>query len=340
MRPKLTIGIIAYNEALFLPNLLQDIVAQTYPHDQTEIVLVDSGSGDATKAQMERFAAADNGFFAVQVLDNPLRFQAAGWNTVITHAQGEVISRIDAHTHLPADFAEKVMAYIAKGEDVVGGKRPCIIENDTKWAEILLRAENSQFGSSINAARRSEKTQYVKTMFHASYRREVFEKTGLFNEDLLRTEDNEMHDRIRTAGSKLLYDPGIVSYQYARSSLKKMIRQKYLNGLWIGRTLSVCPGCISLYHLVPFAFVLAIAATAVLAAFGIWQFAAVLWGAYALFAVINTVLSSVREPFNGFMFVMPFLYLALHVSYGTGTLAGLLSVPFWKHGKKKPGTGA
>ncbi|MBQ3277514.1 MAG: glycosyltransferase [Oscillospiraceae bacterium] len=322
---RLSICVIAYNEETFLPNLFRDISSQEYPHALTEVVLVDSASTDGTKALMEQFAGEDHGFYGVQVLDNPKRIQASGWNVAITHATGDVISRIDAHTCLPSAFSALVMQRILQGEDVVGGPRPCIIENDTPWGRTLLAVENSLFGSSINASRRSKEHSYVKTMFHASYRREVFEKVGLFNEQLLRTEDNEMHYRIRQAGFKLCYDPEIVSYQYARSSLKKMLKQKFANGDWVGRTLKICPGCLSMYHLVPAAFVLGIVVTALLAAFGIWQLAALMWGLYALFAVANTVLSGIQEGFSRYSVLMPVLFLILHVSYGIGTWVGLFT---------------
>lgn len=320
---RLSICVIAYNEEGFLPNLLEDITRQEYPHELIEVVLVNSGSTDGTRELMAAFAREDNGFFSIQVLDNPKKIQAAGWNVAITHATGDVIARIDAHTKLPGSYSRLVMENIAAGENIVGGLRPCVIENDSSWGRILLRTENSLFGSSINPSRRSKEKQYVKTMFHAAYRREVFDKVGLFNESLLRTEDNEMHYRMQRAGYRFCYDPAIVSYQYARSSLKRMIRQKYGNGYWVGKTLKICPGCISLYHLVPCAFVIAIAVTTVLMLVGVWQLAALMWAMYAMFALGSTVLSAVNEGWNPWLFVMPFLFLALHVSYGVGTIAGL-----------------
>ncbi len=322
-RRRLSICVIAYNEEQFLPNLLADIRGQEYPHELTEIVLVNSASTDATRELMEAFAAEDNGFYAVQVLDNPRKIQAAGWNVAITHATGDVIARIDAHTRLPGAYSRQVMEDIDSGEDIVGGMRPCVIENDTSWGKILLRTENSLFGSSINTSRHSTEKQYVKTMFHAAYRREVFEKAGLFNEELLRTEDNEMHYRMRRAGYRFCYDPAILSYQYARSSLKRMIRQKYGNGYWVGKTLKICPGCISLYHLVPCVFVLAIVVTTILALLGVWQLAALMWALYGLFALASTIISAKNEGFNPYLFVMPALFLILHVVYGVGTIVGL-----------------
>ena len=325
---KLSICVVALNEESFLPNLLQNIRDQQYPHRLTEVVLVDSSSEDSTKSVMEAFKKENNGFYSVQVLDNPKRIQAAGWNVAIANATGDVISRIDAHTMLPKEFSRLVMEQIENGEDVVGGIRPCIIENVTPWGKTLLATENSLFGSSVNSSRHSREKQYVKTMFHASYRREVFDKTGLFNEKLLRTEDNEMHHRIRKAGFKLCYDPQIVSYQYARSSLKRMIKQKYGNGYWIGLTLGVCPGCISIYHLVPAAFVLGILITSIMAVAGVWQLAGLMWSLYFLFCLVNTAISISRESVLPHMLCMPFLFLVLHISYGLGTIVGLISLPF------------
>lgn len=323
MCDKLSIGIIAYNEEAFLPNLLDDMKAQKYPHELIEIVLIDSCSTDGTKAVMEKFQKENQDFYNIQVLDNPKKIQAAGWNVAIQNFTGDVLARIDAHTKVTPEYSMNVMKDIKDGEMVVGGVRPAIIEKDTSWANVLLQVENSLFGSSINSSRRSEEKAYVKTMFHAAYRREVLDKVGLFNEKLLRTEDNEFHYRIREAGYKLCYDPSIVSYQYARSDFKRMVKQKYGNGYWIGLTLKVCPGCISLYHLVPFAFVVAIVLTTILSLFGVWQLSALMWGLYGLFAITNTILSGIQNGFYLQHLIMPVLFFILHVSYGIGTSVGI-----------------
>lgn len=324
---RLSICVVALNEESFLPNLLQDIKEQQYPHALTEIVLVDSGSDDNTKSIMLAFKTEDNGFYNVQVLDNPKKIQAAGWNVAISNATGDVISRIDAHAVLPTDFSSLVMEEILNGEYIVGGIRPCIIQNQTPWGKTLLATENSIFGSSVNSSRHSKENQYVKTLFHASYRKEVFDKVGLFNEKLLRTEDNEMHYRIRKAGYKICYNPTIISYQYARNSLKRMMKQKYGNGYWIGLTLGVCPGCISIYHLIPAAFIICIVLTSLLAFMGLWQLAAIMWGLYGAFCACTTLISIVQEPVIPQKLAMPLLFLLLHLSYGIGTLIGIISIP-------------
>lgn len=320
---KLSICVIAYNEEKFLPGLLKNIKDQNYPHRLIEVVLVDGMSSDQTKELMNKFSEENEDFYSIQVLDNPKKIQAAGWNVAITHATGDVISRIDAHAVLPDDFATLVVRDISEGEDIVGGIRQCIMERDSAYGKMLLATENSVFGSSINKSRRAKEKSYVNTMFHASYKKEVFQRVGLFNEKLLRTEDNEMHYRIRKAGYKFCYDPEIISYQYARSSLKHMLKQKFGNGFWIGITLKTCPGCIAIYHLVPMAFVCGIILTGILAKVGIWQPGMIMWILYGIFAVVNTFISGMNEGFTIYSLLMPILFLLIHISYGIGTIFGV-----------------
>lgn len=321
----LSICVIAFNEEKHLPKLLEDIDAQLYPHEFTEIVLIDSSSTDSTRQIMLDYQESNSSFRGVQVLDNPKKIQAAGWNVAITHAKGDVISRIDAHSHLTPDYSLFVMEDIVSGEDVVGGIRPALAENKSKWGRTLLAAENSLFGSGINKSRHSDEKQYVDTMFHASYKKEVFQNVGLFNEELIRTEDNEMHYRIRKAGYKLLYDPRIVSYQYSRSNLGKMVRQKYANGYWIGKTVSVCPGALSWHHFVPAIFVFSILLSIMMLVIGFPFLFILLFSLYSVFCLIATFHCYHNDKDNRLLFCLPALFFLLHCSYGFGTIKAVIA---------------
>ena len=222
----ITICVIAYNEEQTLPAILKDIAAQDYAHGSMEVVLVDSASTDHTKKIMQEFAAQnttqpDMGFVSVSVLDNPKRTLPCGWNVALKAYRGEAILKVDAHASIPKDFVTKNVAVLESGEDVCGGQRPNIIEQPTPFRNTLLLAESSMFGSSIAPYRNNPGKSYVKSMFHAAYRRKVFESIGGFDERLARTEDNEIHYRMRKAGFKLCFDPEIISYQHIRPDLGK-----------------------------------------------------------------------------------------------------------------------
>lgn len=351
----ITVCVIAYNEENTINNLLEDICRQDYDHSMMEILLVDGMSSDGTKRIMEEFAGRNENehhhFSRVVILDNPKKTLPCGWNVALKEYKGDAILKIDAHASVPEDFVSKNVETLSSGEDISGGERPSIIDDSTPWKETLLLAETSMFGSSIAPYRRNPGKSYVNSMFHAAYRRCVFDRTGGFNENLGRTEDNEIHYRMRNAGFRLCFNPEIVSYQHIRSSLKKMLHQKYSNGYWIGLTAGVCPGCLSLYHFVPFAFVMAILLTTVgtiMAAafssaagiagvvFGVIRFLTILmWSAYWLAAIlmsVTSVINAKKEQRNITNPALPLLFFMLHVSYGVGTLIGIVKMPRWRKG--------
>lgn len=360
----ITICVIAYNEENTLKSILSDITAQDYDHEKMEIVLVNSASTDNTRKIMEEFRAANgNGdeqsgewsrFRNVQVLDNPKKTLPCGWNVALGAYTGEAILKVDAHASIPKDFVSKNVAVLKSGEYVCGGQRPNIIDEPTPWKETLLLAESSMFGSSIAPYRNNPGRTYVKSMFHAAYRRKVFDTIGGFNEKLARTEDNEIHYRMRQAGFKLCFDPDIISYQHIRSSLSKMMKQKYANGYWIGLTSGVCPKCLSIYHFVPFAFVMAIILSTIccgiMGVSGIWTagsgmimgtvsrivytLTGLMWGMYWLLALVMAVIAVVgaKGKRNITCIALPFLFFLLHISYGIGTVVGMINMPSWAKG--------
>ena len=322
-----TFGVIAFNEHRFLPDVLDDLIKQTYPKKLIEVVLVDGDSTDDTWKIMESFQNEYiKEYIDIKLIHNPKRVQPAGWNLVIQNSKADILLRIDAHARLSYDFIENNVKCINTGEYVCGGPRENIIDEDTPWKRMLLDAEQSMFGAGIASYRQETKEKkYVKSLFHGCYRKEVLDKVGLFNEDLIRTEDNEYHYRIREAGYNICYDPSIKSLYQTRNSLEGMIKQKFLNGLWIGRTLFICPKCLSLFHLVPLIFVCIVIVATILLMVGIYWPAISVWCAYGAVNVLMTLTAFLQSKKKSrSCIVLPVVFLLLHLSYGLGTLFGIV----------------
>ena len=316
--------VIALNAESTLDTLFDCLKNQTYPHGRIEVILVDGNSQDATKEIMLRFQNTEYGFNRVLVLDNPKKTLPCGWNIALDAVEGDAVLRVDAHTTFPPEFIELNVRDLNKGENICGGKVISTPSRKDKWSITLNEAENSMFGGSYAAFRHAESAKYVSTAAFAIYRKEVFDKVGRYNEILTRTEDNEMHYRMKRAGYKFYYDPQIVSYRETRATLGKLLKQKYLNGYWIGRTLGVEPRCFSLYHFVPFAFVLAIIATAVLGICGISWPVLALWIVYGFVNIVMSIIAVLGCKGRNIWFIcLPMLFLMLHVWYGVGTLVGI-----------------
>lgn len=322
------LGVVALNEEAYLPSLLDDIIAQDYDHDSMEVILVDGGSSDSTKQIMQEFAARENGFSRVCVLDNPKKTQPTGWNIVLNEMESDAVIRVDAHASIASDFVSQNVRVLSTGESVCGGHRSTEVPKalETPWRATLHAAEEAAFGSSAASYRRANESRYVDSVFHGAYRREVIEHVGPFNEELLRTEDNDYHYRVRQAGYKIRFDPAISSVQFMRPSLSKMLAQKYGNGYWIGRTLFVQAGCISPFHLIPLIFVLGIIALALAGLIVSWipfMLCGMIY--FVLCAILSIRATAQSDKANCTMLALPLIFFSIHMSYGLGSLLGILS---------------
>ncbi len=321
--------VVAYNAQTSLPQLLSELCEQDYPHDKIEVLLIDSMSADNTRAVMDDFAANRQDFLRISVLENPGKTLPCGCNVALKHYQGDAIVRLDAHAHIPSDFLSRNVAVLEEGEQISGGQVESILVKETPFQKTLMLAENSPFCGGVAAFRRLTERAYVDTMAFAMYRREVYDTVGLYDERLARTEDNDMSYRIGQAGYKMCFDPSIHTRRLTRSSFSALLKQKYLNGYWIGKTMGINPHCFSLFHFVPFAFVMAILATTVLSMFGLSLLTSLLWAAYTFAAVAATLFEILRNGFCITHLLLPFVFCVLHVGYGIGTLVGLIELPFW-----------
>ncbi|WP_048783077.1 glycosyltransferase family 2 protein [Streptococcus sp. 263_SSPC] len=317
---KVSIIITARNEEKYLPMLFKDILNQTYPLQNIEVVLMDSNSKDNTRTLMEEFKT-NNESLSVQIVTNERQIQAAGFNEGVKHATGDVVLKIDAHSRIPADFVQKNVNEIMAGAYVCGGNRPTVVDSDDDFSKTLHIVEESALGSSIANYRKSNTKRKVNSIFHGMYRKEVFEKVGLADERLLRTEDNEFHYRVRKSGYDIIFNPEIESYQYIRPTFIKMIKQKFANGYWIGLTSHICRDCLSLFHFGPGVFVATLLVLMMLTPISFAPLLTV-FGLYLLAVLGLSILEISKQKFNPTLLLIPFIMMAVHFAYGIGTIKG------------------
>lgn len=317
------------NEEKFLPRLIEDFKKQTYNHNEIELIFIDGMSKDNSWKILEDFKNSNHDFYDVVLLKNPKVILSAGMNVGIKAARGECILKVDCHSHITDNFIENNVKIIEEGEDVCGGPRPNIIENADNFSKTLLLVEENMFGSGIADYRKKTTKKYVSSVFQGMYKKSIFDKIGLLDEKVGRVEDNELHYRIRKNGYKIRYSNDILSYQYTRPTLKRMLKQKYSNGYWIGKVSHVYPKAFSIFHFVPLAFVLAIIfSLCVIPITSI--FIILLSSVYFLFTILITIMTIINNKFNVTILLMPIILFLIHVYYGVGTLVGLIKGFSWK----------
>lgn len=330
-----TVIIPCRNEEKYIGKFIATLAGQEYfdgmPHEKVEVIFVDGESTDRTREIIEQHAR-DYPF--MRVLSNPQRIVPEAMNIGIRQAKGDVIIRMDAHTEYPADYISKCVEYLDRtGAENVGG--PIISISDTFCGKAIAAGMSSVFGVGNSRFRLGGFEGYVDTVPFGAYRRDVFDRIGLFDTELVRNQDDELNYRLIKNGGKIYMTPGIQSYYYPRDSFGKLWKQYYEYGYWKVRVIQKHGLPASWRHLVPVTFVLSILLTGLLACIdsrAAYLLLAIV-GAYALLACFFSARIAAVKGVRYFPF-LPVVFATLHTSYGVGFLKGIWDfIVMKKHGR-------
>ena len=326
-KPFVSAMIVARNEEKRIAKCLDSLLYQDYPADRYEIIIIDGESTDKTlDVVKERFEQAkeEKQVPELRIVNNPKHILASGWNIGIKEAKGEYVIRPDAHAYVEPNFISKNVETMLRVGDAacVGGQMTTL--SDTKTGEIIKEALSSPFGVGGSKFRYSKEPGYVDTVAYGLYRKSVFGEIGYFNEALVRTQDNDLHRRMRDAGMKFYLNPEIQSYYYSRDSYKKLVKQQFNNGKWTMINFLLRPGKMSIRHFIPLGFVLAVLITLIGGVFyhPIW------WLTLAgiiLHLVCGLYFAIKRTKQFSHVVLLPWIFLLMHISYGLGSINGFFA---------------
>ena len=322
MKPFLSVVVPIRNEEATLERLARSLLDQDYPHDRYEILMADGGSTDGTRDILRRIDVEGR----IRVLDNPGRTAPAALNVAIAAARGEIVTRVDGHSYVAPDYLTRIVAVMEEtGASVVGG--PVRMVADTPFRTALVEALYARIAVGSVPYRTLSTRAEVESLQTGSFRREVLERVGTFDEALAVVEDLDMNTRIRKAGYALLLDPSIRFWYVPRPSLGALWRQITTVGLVKARILRKHPDIFKWKYVLPTAFVVALAAASVAALSGLAGAPRLVSLPGALFllayAAVIAGFAASRVPRIGWtawrlLAIVP----TLHVGYGLGFLSG------------------
>lgn len=323
------------NEEKFIGKCLDSIIAQDYPKKNLEVLVMDGMSNDGTREIAREYT---NKYKFVKVLDNPKKIASSALNIGIKNAKGELILWMSAHNEYEREYISKCEEYLREFDAVaVGGIIKFIPRNNGFIGKSICLALSYPFG----VGRSVHKTgangpQWADTAFGVCYKKEVFEKIGLFNEKLIRGQDMEFSLRLKKAGLKTVLVPEITSYYYARSGLKSFLKHNFMNGVWAilpFKYTNIMP--VSLRHLVPLIFVSSLVGSLILSLLSGF-FLSVFLCIILSYGIVNLYFSfriAMKEKDLRLLFVMPAIFTIFHFSYGLGSVLGVVkcifSQSFW-----------
>ncbi|MCP4122006.1 MAG: glycosyltransferase family 2 protein, partial [Bacteroidetes bacterium] len=271
---------------------------------------------------------------SINVLDNPQKIVPTGINIALRQAKGDIIIRVDGHTIIAPDYVRQcVNAIQGTGADNVGGKMNAV--TNIPFGKAVALATSTPFGIGGGRFHYSNEEEWVDTVYMGAWPRTVFDAIGLFDEELVRNQDDEFNYRLRSAGGKILLSPKIKSEYTVRSSPKALWRQYYQYGFWKIRVLQKHHRQMSIRQFIPPAFVLALLLSLFFALLPATRILSPLIPLLYLIANLGASVITASKRDLQYLPLLPVTFAILHLSYGYGFLVGLFK--FWNRWGDKKG---
>lgn len=325
-REKVSIIIPVRNEEKFIGKCLDSIILQNYPKDRMEVLVVDGMSSDNTRKIIQDYVEK---LSFIKILDNSNKFTPYAFNIGIKQAKGDIVMIIGAHACYEQDYIAKCIKYLKEyGADNVGGVLKALPSKNNVIANSIAFSLSHPFGSG-NAYYRigADSHKCVDTVFGGCYRKNIFNKIGFFNENLVRSQDWELNLRIKKAGGKIVLVPDIEIQYFPKATLRDFFKHNFKDGFWVIYPYKFVSIPFNLRHYVPLIFVL-ILSSAILSEifFHILTPFIFVISLYFLTSVYFSVRIALREKKLIYLLLMPIVFFVRHTGFGLGSIWGLIKL--------------
>jgi succinoglycan biosynthesis protein ExoA len=322
--PSVSIIMPVYNEAGYIRTSLESVLAQSYP-GVIELIIADGLSNDGTR-QVIAAIQQENKIKPIELIDNPKRIVPIGLNCAIKKARGEVIVRMDAHCEYPKDYVLRVVdLLITTGADNAGGV--LVPYGDTYTSKAISAAYYSPIG--IGEGQKGHKQTHflthAETVWGGCWRRQRLIDLGLFDEKMVRNQDDELNFRLRKNGGFIAQDSSIQVIYFVRDSYRKLFAQFAQYGYWKIPVIFKHPAQSHIRHFLPALFYLMLIILSVVSLFWHPLIIAVmlLIGFYVMVVLIAVM---IEAKWAGWIY-FPGILLAIiciHAGYGLGSIYGFV----------------
>jgi glycosyltransferase involved in cell wall biosynthesis len=323
--PVARISVIAplRNERANVDSFVDDLAAQDFG-GELEVLVADGASDDGGIERLR--AAARAAGLRLRVLENPVGWVSHGLNACIREARGDLIVRLDCHSRYPGDYLRRCAELSEQtGAWNVGGR--LVPTGTTRLERAVACAMDSPFGGIGWTRAGGGGRVETDTVTFGAFRPEVFARVGLFDEALVRNQDDEFNLRLRAAGGRIVLDPAITVMYRPRGSFRGLWRQYFEYGLWKVPVMLKHRRIATLRGVVPLVFVLG---TAGLLAGAIrWRTARRLLAAeWLLYGALGVGFAARGVRGRGEPWTLAPAVLAafptFHLAFGAGQVAGLV----------------
>lgn len=252
----------------------------------------------------------------LRVVDNPAGTTPAALNAAIAAARSDVLVRVDAHALPGRQHVRRCLETLAAtGAGNVGGAQVPVAEGG--FARAVADAMRSRLGSGGATYRSGSEPGPTDTVYLGAFARAALDDVGGFDETLARNQDYELNWRLRERGWTVWFDPELSVGYRPRGSVAALARQYADYGRWKRVMLRRHPRSVRARQLAAPVLVVALLASAALAAATVTPWPLLVPAAYAGALLVGGTLAShslVRAPATALALVV------MHLAWGVGFL--------------------
>lgn len=317
-----------YNEEKYIAACIDSILAQDYPQEDLEVLFADGMSTDKTRDIIREYMEK---YPFIRLLDNPKRIVPPALNIAIKEAKGDIIMRLDAHAIYPTNYFSVLVERLTKlNADNVGGVCRTLPINDTPVCKAIAIASSSPFGMGNSYFRiGADHEMCVDTVPFGCFRRDIFDRIGYFDEDLVRNQDDEFNGRIVKNGGRIFLIPSVVIDYFARDSIKKVAKMFYQYGLFKPLVNKKLGQPATIRQFFPPLFVLGLILGLIVSCFS--KLIMVLYILVLCAYLFLAITFGTRSTHNlRILAILTATFFTIHVSYGWGYLTGIYKLLFKK----------
>ena len=324
--PKLSVVMPVKNEIKALPALLEALLDQDC--DAFEIIVADGGSTDGTREFVAQLASTSR--VPVTLVDNAKIRSGPGRNAGVRQARGEIIVFLDGHCSIPSRslLRDTIALFEHTAIDCLCRPQPLLAHAHSSTGKLIAAVRASTLGHGRDSL--IYDTQFSgfvdPASSGASYRRQVFDAIGFYDETFDACEDVEFNTRLRKAGMKAYTDPRLTVHYEPRGSLRALTRQMANYGTGRVRLAFKHPDGISLAQFAPLGLLLLTTLAVMSLPFaGLVRTALLFILALYLDLVVVASVQLARKHSARYLWQAPPVYMAIHFGLGWGMLRELVS---------------
>ena len=251
-------------------------------------------------------------------------------NRGIQKAKYDILCFLDDDAELPKDYLKNIEKFFKKNPeiDVVGGPQ-LTPKSDPFFAKVSGYILSSFLGTHkmSNRYKKGELNldadESYLTSANLIIKKSVFTKTHGYNTTIWPGEDPELICRLKRLGFKIAYSPEIIVYHKRRPTFKGFFKQFFNYGRnYVNYKKRILKERISLLHWMPSLFILYLILLPLLYYNHIvFTIPFILYLILVLIFSIHITIS--KKHYSAFPY-LPFLFFAIHISYGLGLFRGLI----------------